>query len=240
MDWKSLGPIIGAVAPLAGSIIGGLIPFPGASMIGQKFGEIIARQFGVDPKAADAPKQVSDRIAEAGEETARAKINAALEQARAEIQGFVEVERIHTDALLKSALGTQELLKAEIGSQEHWFYRAWRPTAGWLYDVMVAVFGGLLAWATIRSVWASGDPLKTLNDAWPLFAAFLGALAVVNGILIPSRSVEKKAAIENGTPMPNAKPPQVLPTTPVSVPMPPVKPTLGPRPTIAKPPGSRD
>lgn len=222
MDWKAVGPIIGAVAPLAGSILGGLIPFPGGSLIGQKFGEIIARQFGVEPTPEKVRAAVSDTVVTAGEETARAKINAAMEQARAEIAGFVEIERVHTEALAKVALGTQETMRAEdanrvqlalAGKQEHWFFTGWRPAIGWVFGTVALAFGLMLVWSTGLTAYRAPDPLKALNDAWPLFFAYFGVLGLVVGVMIPSRSAEKKAAIENAAPMPNAKP--VAPSIPL-------------------------
>lgn len=205
MDWKTIAPLVGAVAPLAGSILGGLIPFPGGSLIGQKFGEIIARQFGVDPKPEAVHAAISDTVATAGEETARAKINAAMEQARAEIQGFTEIEKAHTEALRDVTLGTQETMRAELG-HEHWFFTGWRPFIGWVFGIVALAFGLMLVAATARAAWLSPDPLKTLADAWPIFATYFGVLGAAVGVMIKSRSDEKTAAIANAAPMPNAKP----------------------------------
>lgn len=235
MDWKSLGPIIGAVAPLAGSILGGLIPFPGGSLIGQKFGEIIARQFGVDPASPTAAKDVSDRIVEAGEETARAKINAATEQARAQIEGFVAYERAVLEAQVKNLSDVNVTMRAETAvppaQREHWFFRAWRPAFAWVFIAVYGEFGAVLGVVTLVTVWRSPAPLDALYAAWPLFLAYFGPGAAMVGVLIPSRSIEKKAAIENAVPMPNAKPA----APPVKPPVAPVKPA-----TIGKPVGSRD
>jgi hypothetical protein len=64
----------------------------------------------------------------------------------------------------------------------------------------------MLTAATARAAWLSPDPLKTLADAWPIFATYFGVLGAAVGVLIKGRSDEKKAAIENSTPMPNTKP----------------------------------
>lgn len=206
MDWKTLGPLVGAVAPLAGSILGGLIPFPGGSMIGQKFGEIIARQFGVEPKPEVVHAAISDTVATAGEETARAKINAAMEQARAEIDGFVELEKayLHRDEVQLTQTG--ETSRAELLHQ-HWFFTGWRPFIGWVYGYLCAAFGTMVVVAAAFTAWRSPDPLKTLSDAWPILLVVLGAAGLPVGIMIPSRSAEKTKAMETGTPMATAKPP---------------------------------
>jgi hypothetical protein len=131
MEWKTIAPIVGAVAPLAGSILGGLIPFPGGSLIGQKFGQIIAAQLGVAP----TPEAVSDKLATATEETKRAAINAAIEKARVEIDGFVAYERAILEAQVKNLSDVNATMRAEAAVapeyREHWFFRAWRPAFAW-------------------------------------------------------------------------------------------------------------
>lgn len=250
MDLFAVAKLLAPLAPVAASIAGGLVGGPAGAAAAGGLAKIIMGKFGVDANAPNATAQLSDRIAEAGEETARAKINAAMEQARAEITGFVEVEKSANELMAKSVAQTNETMRAEAdnraklalaGIKEHWFFTAWRPVAGWEFNVMMGLFGLLLAWAMAKEIAVSDAPLKVLTDAWPLFASYIGALALVNGILIPSRSFEKKAAIENAAPMPNAKPAApviVAPAPPVpKIAAPPPKPATAP---IGKPPGSRD
>jgi hypothetical protein len=213
MDWKSIAPLVGAVAPFAGKLLGGLIPFPGAALIGEQFGKIIARQFGV----AETPAAVSDALANATEETARAKINAALEQARAEIAGFVDIEKAYLHAIEVSLSQTGATMRAEIG-HEHWFFNGWRPACGWLFVLFSAVFGfQLCVAAALSAFFGNQAPLKALNDAWPAFLALLGPLALMVGVYVIGRSGEKGRAIETGSPMPNAK--AAIPATPAKPPV---------------------
>lgn len=238
MDWKSIAPLVGAVAPLAGSVIGGLIPVPGGSIIGEKLGKIIAGQLGVAP----TPEAVNEKLATATEETKRAAISAAVERARVEVDGFVAYERAVLEAQAKNLADVNTTIRAELDvapeRREHWFFRAWRPAFGWSFVAIWSVFGLALTYVTLRAAWLSNNPLETLKDAWPLFASYFGPGAAVLGVLIPSRSIEKKAAIENAAPMPNAKPAPmpttILPKEPMKTPMPPVKPTLGPRPVLGR------
>lgn len=222
MDWKDVAKIVAPILPAAGSILGGLIPFPGGSLIGQKFGEIIAKQFGVEP----TPTAVSEAIATAGEETVRAKINAAVERARIEIKGFVDLEKEALRVLGLSIAETNETMRAELG-REHWFFTGWRPAIGWVFCLVALAFGLMLVWAGLVTTFKASDPLRALTDAWPLFAAYFGVIGLVVGVYIPSRSIEKKAAIEAGAPMPNVTP------TPA-----PPKPVLkvAPRPSERPPP----
>lgn len=237
MDLFAIGKIIAPLAPMAGSILADLIPLPipGKAAMGRKLGELIAGQFGLPPTATTA--QVSDAIATAGEETARAKINAAVEQARIQIDGFVAYERAILEAQVKNLSDVNATMRAEIAvpieQREHWFFRAWRPAFAWGVLVIYVPFGLVLSFTALRSAYLSPDPLKTLAEAWPLLVGFFAIGLAVVGVLIPSRSMEKKAAIENGAPMPNAKP-VIKDVTPAKISTVPSKPTI-----IPDPPGSR-
>lgn len=237
MDWKDVGKIIAPLAPMAGSILGGLIPFPGGSIIGQKLGEMIAGAFGVAP----TPQAVSEAVANSTEETARVKINAAVEQARIEIAGFVEIEKAYLHAIEVGLAQTGETMRIEL-AHEHWFFTGWRPAIGWVFVAFALTFGAMLTVAAgAAAFWSNGRPLQILTESWPIFLAYFGTLGLMVGVYIPSRSAEKKTAIESGTVIPNAKPVVpakpvvVLPEKPANVPMPPIRPQLG-----SKPVGSRD
>jgi hypothetical protein len=95
---------------------------------------------------------------------------------------------------------------ALAGRSESWFFTGWRPFIGWVFGVVALAFGLMLTAATARAAWLSPDPLKTLADAWPIFATYFGVLGAAVGVLIKGRSDEKKAAMENAAVMPNAKP----------------------------------
>lgn len=195
MDWAAIVPVVASFAPTAGAILGGLIPFPGAGLIGQKFGEIIAKQFGLPATAT--PSQVSDAIVSAGEETARAKINAAMEQARAEIEGFVEIEKAYLHTVEVGITQTGETMRAEVG-HENWFFTGWRPAIGWVFVLFALAFGVMLVVAAAGAAFFSnGEPLKILTDSWPIFATYFTVLGLMVGVYIPSRTMEKKAVIEN-------------------------------------------
>lgn len=232
MDWKSIAPIVGAVAPMAGSILGGLIPFPGGSLIGQKFGEIIASKLGVPP----TPVAVNEALAVAGEETKRAAINSAIEQARIEVDGFVNYEKAILEAQTKNLSDVNETIRAEAEIrakyQEHWFFTAWRPAFGWVFVIVYGLFGIMLTIVTGKAVLTLPEPFTTLQAAWPLFLAYFGPGGLVLGVLMPSRSYEKGKAMDNAAPMPNAK----VTTTTKSVTVLPTKPVANiPMPTVRQP-----
>lgn len=203
MNWPDLGKTIAPLAPLAGKIIGGLIPFPGAAVIGEQLGGIIARQFGVSA----TPQAINEAIAVAGEETARAKINAAVEQARVQIAGFVDLEKVLWHAVEVGLEQTGQTMRAEIRPENrHWFFTGWRPFIGWVFGISALCFGIMLTMVTGSTALHAADPLKTLNDAWPLYLSYFGVLGVVVGVVVKGRSDEKIKSMETGAPVNPIKP----------------------------------
>lgn len=192
MDWISVAKAVAPLAPILGGLIGGFIPFPGAAMAGQAIGSVIARQLGVPA----TPQAVNDALARMTHEEKLAALQAATERARIEVQGFVEVEKQYFETIRAAVGETGQTMRAEIlPENRHWFYTGWRPAAGWIFDFYAAVFGGILAWATLRAVFVDPDALKVLTDAWPIFAAFFGILAAMVGVYVIGRSQEKSARI---------------------------------------------
>lgn len=238
MDLLSVAKLLAPLAPVAAGIAGGAFGGPLGAAAASGLVKIVMGKFGIDAAAPNATAQLSDRIAEAGEETARAKINAAMEQARAEIQGFVDVERAVLEAQVKNLSDVNATMRAEAAvppeMREHWFFRGWRPAFAWGVLAIYVPFGFVLAYTACRSAYLSPEPLKSLNDAWQLLVGFFAVGLAVVGVLIPSRSIEKKAAIENAAPMPNAKQ-----TAPPAVPVKPSAPVKPPPASGKAPSGDR-
>ena len=203
MNWFDVAKTVAPLAPVAGKILGGLIPFPGAAFIGEQFGNIVARQFGVPA----TPQAVNEAIAVAGEETARAKINAAVEQARIEIAGFVDLEKAYWHAVEVGLEQTGLTMREETRPENrHWFFTGWRPFIGWVFGITALCFGVMLVIVTGATALQSPDPLKTLNDAWPLFLSYFGVLGIVVGVVVKGRSDEKMKSMETGKPVNSARP----------------------------------
>lgn len=211
MDWKVLAPLIGAIAPTAGSILGGLIPFPGGSMIGQKFGEIIARQFG-----ATTPEEAAKAItttAEANRDLALAKINAATAEARAQIDGFVAYEKAVLEAVQVGLKETGQTMRLELAPENrHFFYVGWRPAIGWTFVAFAIAFGSMLTVAASGAAFSdNARPLEILTEAWPIFLAYFGTLALMVGVYIPSRTAEKRVGVDTSAKKEPVPPPVVKP-----------------------------
>lgn len=188
MDWLTVAKVIAPLAPTLGGILGGFIPFPGAAMAGQAIGSVIARQLGVPA----TPVAVSDALARMTHDEKLAAMQAATERARIEVQGFVEAEK-HYHETLRVAIGeTGQTMRLEIlAENRHWFYTGWRPAAGWIFDFYMAIFGGLIVFATFLAFSGNARPLEMLTNAWPIYAAFAGILAAMVGVYVIGRSQEK-------------------------------------------------
>ncbi len=85
MDWSALVPLVAGAAPTIGSLLGGLIPFPGGAILGQVAGKVLAEALGVPP----TPEAVNAAIT-TGDPAA---VNAALSEAEAKIQAEVDKHR---------------------------------------------------------------------------------------------------------------------------------------------------
>lgn len=210
MDWKSLAPLIGALAPTAGKIIGGFLPIPFASVIGEQFGNVIARQFGTTTPAATAEAIRSDP-------EAVAKINAAMEIGKAQINGFVEAEKAALDAVKVGLEQTGQTMRLELAPENrHWFYTGWRPAIGWVFVLFSISFGSMLTLAAAGAALSdNARPLQILTDAWPIFLAYFGTLGLMVGVYIPSRSLDKAKFVDTSTvpakPAPPAPAPKPVP-----------------------------
>jgi len=208
MDWISVARMIAPLAPALGGVLGGFIPIPGGALAGQALGNVIARSLGV-PATPDA---VAGAVGATANDVLVAKLNAAAEEARAQWPAFAQAEQAYFEAQAKIAESVNVTMRAESSpDQRHWFYTGWRPAAGWLFVLFAASFGVLLIVAGARAAFmGKPEALKALTDAWPIFAAYFGALAAMVGVYIVGRSSEKAKAIEVAAtpivPLPKAKP----------------------------------
>lgn len=203
MDWFGVAKLIAPLAPALGGILGGFIPVPGGALAGQALGNVIAQALGVPA----TPTAVAGAATTMEERVLIAKLNAATEEARAKWPAFAQAEEAYYEAQAKIAESVNVTMRAELASDQHWFYRGWRPAAGWVFDFYAIVFGAILTWAALNAMGGDPVPLKALTDAWPIFAAHLGILAAMVGVYVIGRSQEKAKAIETPTQGAVKKPP---------------------------------
>lgn len=84
MDWSIIGPLLGQAAPTIGSLLGGLIPFPGGQILGQVAGKIVAEALGVPP----TPEAVKNAIETGNPTDVAAKLAEAETRIKAEVEKF--------------------------------------------------------------------------------------------------------------------------------------------------------
>lgn len=222
--WVDVGRTIAPLAPTLGGLLAGLIPIPGASLIGSALGSVIAKQFGVEP----VPEKVNEAILKTEADVAIAKLNAATEEARVKVQGFIEAEKAYTDLMKATVESTNVTMRAELG-HEDFYARGWRSACGWLLVLYGFLYGAMLMVALGEAAFgAHYQPLQTLTEAWPAFLSFYGSLALIVGVYVWGRSAEKIQLIKAGEPpIPTTSPRTVKETrtTQVKAPVTSAKPT---------------
>lgn len=82
MDWSSVGGLVAQAAPTIGSLLGGLIPFPGGAILGEMAGKVLAEALGVPP----TPQAVSNAIQTGDPAVIQAKLSEAESRMNAEVE----------------------------------------------------------------------------------------------------------------------------------------------------------
>lgn len=82
MDWSAIGSLVAPMAPTIGSLLGGLIPFPGGAILGTMAGKMVANALGVPP----TPEAVHEAVTTQDPEVVKAKLAAADVEMNAEVE----------------------------------------------------------------------------------------------------------------------------------------------------------
>ena len=88
MDWSALVPLVAGAAPTIGSLLGGLIPFPGGAILGEVAGKVLAEALGVapTPDAINTAITTGDpTVVQAQLTEAETKMNAEVEKHKADL-----------------------------------------------------------------------------------------------------------------------------------------------------------
>lgn len=192
MDWKDIaGPLVQSAAPTLGSILGGLIPFPGGSLIGQELGQLVANQFGVPA----TPEAVNAAIQNAPSDIAAAKLQAAEAEAIAKWPALAQIAQADASDRTAQSQAINATMQAEVARGQAWW--AWRN----LFGYMVTANIGL---TSIEVLWElhTGD-LKIIAAFTSLSGFFLswyGAQFGLLGFIFKGASNEKIAAVTGDTP----------------------------------------
>lgn len=192
MDWKDIvGPLVGTAAPAIGSILGGMIPIPGGSIIGQELGSIIAKQFGVDP----TPDAVNTAIQNAPADIAAQKLQAAEAEALARWPALAQMAQSDSADRTAQSQAINATMQAEVAKGQPWY--AWRNLWGYSVAVECATVGAII----IKDL-ATGDAsaVTVFLSASGFFYTWYGMRIGVLGYIFRGASNEKIAAVTGGAP----------------------------------------
>jgi len=192
MDWsKIVGPLVQTAAPTIGSILGGLIPFPGGSVIGEELGKIIASQFGVP----STPEAVGNAIQNLPSDVAAQKLQAAEAEALAKWPALAQIAQAEGADRTAQSQAINATMQAEVAKGQPWW--AWRNLWGYSVTLEAAAVGCIILYDL-----ASGD-VKAVNvflQASGFFYTWYGMRIGVLGYIFRGASNEKIAAVTGETP----------------------------------------
>lgn len=192
MNWKDVvGPLVSTAAPTIGSLLGGLIPFPGGSMIGEELGKIIAGQFGVEP----TPEAVNAAIQNSPSDVATAKLQAAEAEAVAKWPALAQIAQAEAGDRTAQSQAINATMQAEVARGQPWW--AWRNMWGYSVALECAAVGVII----ITSLWDGND--KSVNlflSASGFFYTWYGMRIGVLGYIFRGASNEKIAAVTGEAP----------------------------------------
>lgn len=191
MDWKDVvGPLITASAPTIGSLLGGLIPIPGGSLIGQELGKIIAGQFGVEP----TPEAVNNAIQNSPSDVAAAKLQAAEAEAVAKWPALAQIAQARYESNAKQSDSINATMRAELAAGQVWW--SWRN----LYGYSVGVEATATSWVVLYALVFNPSIVKNIMDSFGFFMSWYGMRFGLLGYIHNGASNEKIAAATGETP----------------------------------------
>jgi hypothetical protein len=180
MEWSGIGQLVAQAAPTIGSILGGLIPFPGGAVLGQVAGKILAEALGVAP----TPIAIANAI-QTGDP---ATVQAALSEAEVRMTTEVDKYKAQLADVEDARHVGLEYAKSDSKIQ-------WAPSV--VSVIAVAGFCLFSYMAIIRPVGADRDVLMYLLGIWS--GAFLTVLNFWLGTSASSQGKsDQLAAIASG------------------------------------------
>lgn len=192
MDWNDLGKFVGPIliknAPTIGGLLGGLIPIPGGSMIGEQAGALLAQALGVP----NDPTSVANAIQ--SDPNAAAKITAAETEAAAKWPALAEIARAKYESNSSQAQNINATMQAEVAKGQPWW--AWRN----LYGYSVALEATATSWVVLYSLVLNPAIYKNVADSLPFFLSWYGMRFGLLGYIHNQATQEKVAAVTGQQP----------------------------------------
>lgn len=132
MDWKAIAGLIAPFAPTAGRFLGGLVPFPGASIVGGLLGDAIAAALGVEA----TPEAVGKAIETMPPDQLQARLDAVEGEAKAKYDAMARIAEAEAQERTAQSQAINETIRAEAAQGVSWWH--WRHLLGYV-PVLIGV-----------------------------------------------------------------------------------------------------
>ncbi|HWW46313.1 MAG TPA: hypothetical protein VNZ94_00540 [Xanthobacteraceae bacterium] len=185
MDWKDLGSIVGPIAPTLGSILGGLIPVPGGSMLGEWAGKQVASALGVPA----TPEAVNNAIVNGDPAVVQAQLAPIENEAIARWRAEADIARAQAEVGKAQVESINETIRAEAAKVDGWWGN-WRILLAW------SLFAETLLWPPFLMYligWKSGT--AELIQVSGIITTWWGARFGLLGVHVWTGSNERQTAI---------------------------------------------
>ena len=192
MDWKDIvGPLVQSAAPTLGSILGGFIPFPGGSLIGEQLGKIIAGQFGVEA----TPEAVNAAIQAAPSDIATARLQAAEAEAVAKWPALALIAQSEAGDRTAQSQAINATMQAEVAKGQPWW--AWRNIFGYMVTTNIGLTSLIILYDLLTGDFKAITAFTNLSG-W--FVTWYGMQFGLLGFIFNGASNEKIAAVTGQAP----------------------------------------
>lgn len=190
MDWKDVAPAIAPIAPTLGRLLGGLIPLPFGSALGDLAGQAVAVALGVNP----TPQAVSNAIAGTPADVVAAQLQAIEAEAAEKWKAVGAIAAADATVGVAQVDAIARTQAAELVSGA-WYQRMWRPCAMFVWIGTWPFQLGTILWHITQH-----DPAVITSIGGLVYAlcAWNAAPAGLAGVYAYGRSQEKIAATKDG------------------------------------------
>lgn len=183
-DWKDIAALVSPFAPTAGKILGGMIPFPGGAMMGEMVGNMIARQFNVEP----TPEAVREAIVSNPAHVTAGNL-ANVEEEAGKWAAMAQIVQAEAGDRTAQSQAVNETMRQEIARVSWWH---WRHLMG--YSTLVWSMG--LFVVVMKALWYIDiAAINAFTQVLGPIVLILGILAGLNGFVAQTTSSLKEAAI---------------------------------------------
>lgn len=190
MDWKQVGQMVAPMAPTIGSIVGGLVPIPMGSMLGEVAGKMIADALGVPNEPAAVANAISNDPAGAA-----AKLQAAESEAAAKWPALAQIAQAQFQANATESESINATMRAELANGQAWW--SWRN----LYGYSVGFEATATSWVVLYALVMRPDIVKSVTDSLSFFLSWYGMRFGLLGYIHNQATQEKVAAVTGTAPV---------------------------------------